>query len=264
MKPWLYIAVFSASALAPASYRVAPAAPSQGETRPASDPRILEAQSKIEQIQQFANKLQRKESVNLDNLESEFPMPGRDADKRTRELRDQVLTLEEAWVAARAARAVAVDSVEQVDLVKHEEAVEEDSPTPHALAETQAVPLATVRFRRGRHEKALESLKGVNTAEARYLEVRCLDALDRVEDALAAYKAARALAAGDRHLLSTIDRDMSALDWKVKFGKPSDLMNPIRNSKFTGFLSLQKPPESKDSTGDPKPAPEESHGSTRR
>jgi tetratricopeptide (TPR) repeat protein len=260
MKAWLCVAVLAASALAPAPRRDGGL---YSETRPSQDPRLLEAQARLDKIRGVAAKLQASEPVALDALEAEFPLPGRDADQRTRDLRDEVLTLEEEWVAARAARAIAIDNFASERALPDLGFPEEGAPTPHSLAQTQAVPLAIVRMRRGRYEKALETLRTAEGAEARYLEARCLDALDRVDDALPLYKKARELAAGDAALTSSIERASRALDWKIKFGRPDDILDPIRKSKFTGFQALQKPADVKDGGSVKQAKPEESNAASK-
>lgn len=261
MKPWLYAVVFLSSALAPTASR-------QGDggstSRPDAERRIEELRVKIESMHEMAARLQRNEAVSTDDLEAAFPAPPADAERRTRDLREDVLTLEEAWIAARAARTLTVDRVEIERGLAPPETPDLEAPSPHPLAGTQALPLARIRFRRGRYERALEILAAEPGAEARYLEARCLDALDMVPEALAAYKKAREAASGDAALLATVERAAAALDWKIRFGRPEQLLAPLRNSRFSGFQSLQDAAGAKNGVQGVKSNPEEGHANGAR
>jgi tetratricopeptide (TPR) repeat protein len=229
----------SAPASQPAS-RPARASETTQTTQPTQDERTVAMEARLRELDELARKLASSEPVDLAKLEEEFPAPPRDVEKRTREARERVTALEESWLSAHETRVAAVErarialATPKVDPTKTESA-----PAPHPLADADLLRGATALFLAGAFDRAAERLAAAEGAEARYLEGRAFDALDRVEDAYKSYKLAKDQAKSDPRLLAAIERAHKALEWKTKFGRPEDLIEPIRNSSYSGFQSLR-------------------------
>jgi tetratricopeptide (TPR) repeat protein len=235
MKPFVYLAVFLGSAIAPGVSTIQDPA----NTR---DPRVREAQGKIARIQSLAEKLQKKQTVDLQSLESEFATPPADAERTTRELRDEVLGLEEQWIAAQAARSQAVEKARSARGMEPE-IVTVAEETPHPQAPAPGLELGMLYFRRKNFARAEAVLAGVAGSEALYFRARSLDSLNRVDEALAAYKKCKDDSPNDRRFLAAVERANRGLEWKAQFGKVEQFLEPLQRSRFSGFQSLQKPGE---------------------
>lgn len=212
----------------------------QGSAGAASRPaeaRMADADRRIRALQETARKLASQEEVDLAPLVAEFAPPPADADRRTRALREEVTALEDRWLLAREERAEREEKARARAAAKH--GTPESAPaTRHPLAVPDPLRAGAVLLRGGFHERALEALAKAEGAEARYLEARALDALDRVDEAAKAYAKAKELAQGDARLLASIERGRKALEWKTRFGRPEDLTEPIRRSAFSEFEAI--------------------------